>query len=814
MVNRYNEFQPVEFDLPLFVPNFELLAQSLEQKQNNFDQVNQLASTSFNSLEGKDTETRDLMIKERNDFIDNLANEYARGTSQGDKALNDMKRKIVRDHLPGGKAYSIQNQYNTYTEFAKSQKERLEKGEITEASYWASVVKPLEDYKPLGIGDDPSNPRNMGLQSRTKAEDVDKFINEFVKEEVAQKVDNGFFNIGQDKNGYLIYKNKKGEILREEDVRQRAVTALQSRLEETGQMRDQYQYDQHRGIASPLTREEYQLNYQEQLVALGNKNAEEVAKQLGFQNSKIAKDYLSDQIANIGNMTDNQLTSFNYANYLQTTLNNKVLPYSQRSAINNDLSTYQLRKAQEFDINVGKALKEYENVVYTLPLTSVDVPQMDAKTLGKLNEADRSIVKNAESVISVMEGRINAIKESNPNLTDSEARKLLYEQGNSDTRDNEWLSYNNAVKERNAANVRLKARERNNTVIDNVVDPDKLLEISLNKYLEIDRVNQFTTGFGQPHVIEGVIYKKLKEEIKTNTAARDIIKKYAKEGAAKGNINFLLDPTTNKNYKSEMTEALGFKVTDAYLEGMLKSYSDSYQSKVKDAEEQGLIEPRNITYHSINGTNSTVAKQYTSIINEAIISNNLQLTEQTTGMPLNTQSKIMKGLSGGELSTTLLMENSGGKPLLAITRTGEDVFDGGELNKYVAIASIHGGDEGVEAYRSVMKEMYAKGNQTEKEKALYGLSYYLPTNSSLSLGELVENIEPENKEVGDKFELNVNNRDYLVTKQVNNGYKIQYRNNGTWKNIGTEESSSLPLIVNGRENLILQFGKFNFELSK
>lgn len=136
MTNRYDNIRPWKGQfsaLPI-----DMLAQTLDTAQKQYDTnfmfAEQLRNANVSALP-QDQLRADAIEKNWSSSIDSVVQKYSGDYSQASKELYKLQNQMKRDLLPGGEAYSIQASYNNWQTELQKNKERLQKGDITDLQY-------------------------------------------------------------------------------------------------------------------------------------------------------------------------------------------------------------------------------------------------------------------------------------------------------------------------------------------------------------------------------------------------------------------------------------------------------------------------------------------------------------------------------------------------------------------------------------------------------------------------------------------------------------------------------------------------------
>jgi len=126
MPNRYFTLQGTTFDdIPLIQPDFEGIEESLATQQQLYDVTKTLADKKPKHLQPHAENVQNYISGVRSG-IDDVSATYANlGIQAGNKARNELLRKVSRDWQPGGEAYAFEDVYNTYHGLSKEYKEKF-----------------------------------------------------------------------------------------------------------------------------------------------------------------------------------------------------------------------------------------------------------------------------------------------------------------------------------------------------------------------------------------------------------------------------------------------------------------------------------------------------------------------------------------------------------------------------------------------------------------------------------------------------------------------------------------------------------------
>ena len=148
--NRFESFKPIEFDLPIFKPDFRAIEQNLAGLQNEYDTgIDEINNRTFKNLEADDPRAQQKRI-EQQQLIEGLTDTYAQDIGAGRAALSQTQRDIAADYNPGGEAYSMQKNLDAFQTWDKEQGELVKKGTISTESHELARKKVLADFKKIG----------------------------------------------------------------------------------------------------------------------------------------------------------------------------------------------------------------------------------------------------------------------------------------------------------------------------------------------------------------------------------------------------------------------------------------------------------------------------------------------------------------------------------------------------------------------------------------------------------------------------------------------------------------------------------------
>ena len=176
-INRYTQTSPVEFNLPIFSPNFELVAQAMGSQQSNYDQGLEDMNRQIQAL-SKDYGARDEIIQARQGKIDEIARVYQeRGVTEGNRLLKQERRNVLKDHMTGGRAHAIENNFSLYGQYRDQIQKYKDAGNIRKA---ALLERSLNQYEGIGEGENgiynsfSGTPIAKEVDSFTKADEYGK----------------------------------------------------------------------------------------------------------------------------------------------------------------------------------------------------------------------------------------------------------------------------------------------------------------------------------------------------------------------------------------------------------------------------------------------------------------------------------------------------------------------------------------------------------------------------------------------------------------------------------------------------------------
>lgn len=216
-INRYTTrtaAAPVFYQTPL-----EPLVAALQQKQTKYDQyaalADELGSTSLDALDA-DRARANTIVRGYNDQIDNMVSQYEGDYSKLGKDLLGLSRSIRRDFSPGGEAYAIQSNKQTYTQWLANQRERLNEGLIRPFQMNLASQYILGNYEGVGTAGPGGVYNSLQTEDINQYTDVNELASQYASEVVADKIEQGVWH---DVGGGIYKKTSTGlEAISEEEI--------------------------------------------------------------------------------------------------------------------------------------------------------------------------------------------------------------------------------------------------------------------------------------------------------------------------------------------------------------------------------------------------------------------------------------------------------------------------------------------------------------------------------------------------------------------------------------------------------------------
>jgi hypothetical protein len=171
-LNRY--FNPTAYEGELYAPPVEFIGAALQQLQGQYDTnyaaALQLKDTYLDALP-KDRGRANEIQNDISTQVDNLVAKYSGDYSQATKDLYALQMDVKRKLRPGSEGHAIVHNYTAYNTATQRERERLSKGEITQAQYHALVTNIESTYQ--GAKLDPLTSTYQLLQPPPLANYVD-----------------------------------------------------------------------------------------------------------------------------------------------------------------------------------------------------------------------------------------------------------------------------------------------------------------------------------------------------------------------------------------------------------------------------------------------------------------------------------------------------------------------------------------------------------------------------------------------------------------------------------------------------------------
>ncbi len=149
-ISRFEKFAPVDFNLPIFTPDFQGLEANLVNLQTEYDSgLKSINEKTFKNLQGDAAKSQDLRLAQ-NKMIDDITSAYEQNVGSGRSALSSGIQDITRDYSPGGQRYSINKQVETFNAWDKEQNDLVAKNVITAEQHKLARQKVLDDFGKIG----------------------------------------------------------------------------------------------------------------------------------------------------------------------------------------------------------------------------------------------------------------------------------------------------------------------------------------------------------------------------------------------------------------------------------------------------------------------------------------------------------------------------------------------------------------------------------------------------------------------------------------------------------------------------------------
>lgn len=215
--NLYDQPRPLEFKFsrtPL-----EPLAAALQMKQKRFDTyraaADELSQQQLPSLQA-DRPRANAILQDVESRIDSMVEEAGGDYSNLGSSLYSLKRNMHRNFSPGGEAHAIMSNKQAFDQSVKSERERLDKGEITDEQFSLWYRNTLDTYEGIGEFNPTSGSYNI-LAPEALAKYVDPYeLGIDIAKELEPFVDEVKFD--QVSGQWIVTQGQKTSILRPEDI--------------------------------------------------------------------------------------------------------------------------------------------------------------------------------------------------------------------------------------------------------------------------------------------------------------------------------------------------------------------------------------------------------------------------------------------------------------------------------------------------------------------------------------------------------------------------------------------------------------------
>lgn len=423
------------FDVPIssfrrqvdqqWLPNTELLAKALQQQQGGLDAARTLSEIPVDALEGADTEYAANVRKNLASTVDELTNIYKnQGVAAGARARSKAIRDIKRMQLPGGDVYELAQRKKQFSEYQKTQAERLQKGEITPAQYYMAVTNAKNEYdKAGGYG----GKQKLNLAKKMNQVDFDEFANDFLDNLKASSDIYGSFKY-QPETGQIYYDKTKVDELTAQKVFDTLSSAYMNAASKTGQLSDEYAYRKQAGLIEDkdiredaksvvdlaetvdLTNPDSVKALQKQLVALGYDTGGVDGKMGEKTKNAIA------EANKLAGLTDNQYETYSENLFKQQYVNQLAKPYAEAKAYKDiDKTLQNFGRTPDAEEKYAKARKKGETFELRIENVGLGVNLPNApKTPEKFDET-----------YEVLENRVSELQNELSGVTDPQRYKLV-----------------------------------------------------------------------------------------------------------------------------------------------------------------------------------------------------------------------------------------------------------------------------------------------------------------------------------------------------------------------------------------------------
>jgi hypothetical protein len=417
-------------DYAHFTPNFELIGKVLDTKQKKYDTNLMMLSKvkaktdEVNSLEGYDRDRWLTKQQGYDDKVNQIMRLYDGDLGKADSELNSFVFDMSRDFGTHGEATAINARHAGYTADEKELSKRRAENKITEGQY-QMLGRELRNTAATGIGTDKGNWNQWNRVNPTDKVDVEKFMNDFVKnkkEELRQQWGEGRPN---PVTGKIEYRAGEHEFITEESIQAEGMKALHNKMQETGQLKADYMWHLESTNSKPTasnhiaelgkTKDIYSNNIQALNTLKGvdlQTKINEIYKQMSGTNKDAltvdgkegdatlkAKTYLLEQlqqghgnlisqIDKMSNFTDEEVNAFHYGDWQNKYVGDLVKPWAGavsydkyrtdlKTADNPHLDFYYKMKLQNHQASLNK-----DQVLFEYKLENPIVPPIKFKAEG------------------------------------------------------------------------------------------------------------------------------------------------------------------------------------------------------------------------------------------------------------------------------------------------------------------------------------------------------------------------------------------------------------------------------------------------
>lgn len=233
-----------------FQVDHNFLADRLQRQEQMYATADDMMSKYPNYLEG-DKADRDKLVNDLKNMQQGVVDKYESGDMlAGNKKLYSAMRDVSTQWKEGGKAYHLQANYTAAQDWQKEQRQRLEKGEINQFQYYASVKDSLENFKTFG---DDGQINSFSGRSRMNYVDADKFMMERLK--LFQEQYTEEYGPPTREGGYMVWRKVGKKEIREEDIIKGLRDSWLAKARETGQLQDEYRYKKDAGTITTTPEE-------------------------------------------------------------------------------------------------------------------------------------------------------------------------------------------------------------------------------------------------------------------------------------------------------------------------------------------------------------------------------------------------------------------------------------------------------------------------------------------------------------------------------------------------------------------------------